>query len=56
MILNITGGFKGMIPCLTILARRHSWKMFYLHESLDKPVWIQIRKDEQDEIVESSQP
>jgi putative CRISPR-associated protein (TIGR02619 family) len=40
--LNITGGFKGTVALLTILAREFSLRTFYQHEKLGRPVLVDI--------------
>lgn len=32
-IVNITGGFKGLVPAMTMLAIRRGWLLYYQHET-----------------------
>ena len=54
-IVNITGGFKGVIPVTVGIAWRYGWEVIYLYEETEKylvlkrPEWIRIvpQKDEE---------
>jgi len=40
--LNFTGGYKGVIPFLTVLAFQRNWKLFYLHEESQDAIEIKL--------------
>lgn len=40
-ILNISGGFKAMIPVLTIVGQLYDMPLFYIYENSDTPIEIQ---------------
>jgi len=42
--INITGGFKGTVALMTLLALRGGWKLFYQHDTRDEPVLIDLKK------------
>lgn len=44
--INFTGGYKGVVPSLTMLAYSNSWKMFCLHEKGGSPMEIVFKEVE----------
>lgn len=40
-ILNISGGFKAMIPVLTIVGQLYNMPLFYIYENSDTPIELQ---------------
>jgi putative CRISPR-associated protein (TIGR02619 family) len=41
--LNITGGYKGTVAILTLVAQRMGLQLFYQHEKKERPVWVDFR-------------
>jgi putative CRISPR-associated protein (TIGR02619 family) len=37
---NVTGGYKGTVPMLTLIAERRKWSLFYQHEDYDEAVCL----------------
>jgi len=44
IIFNITGGFKGAIPAITLLAIECEWRLFYQHEEADFAVEVSYHR------------
>jgi len=52
-IFNITGGFKGLIPAITVICREGGRTMLYLHESMDGTVRLRFENGKLQEEYES---
>lgn len=43
VVCNITGGYKGAIPEITLIAARHGWRLYYQHEEFYGAAWLELR-------------
>jgi len=46
VIMNVTGGFKGIIAFLTLLAQKNGWEMYFQHEMRDSAALLHFERSE----------
>ena len=51
-LFNITGGFKGLIPVITIICMRDNRTMLYLHDSMKGTIRLRFEGGQEDEQYE----
>jgi CRISPR/Cas system-associated protein Csm6 len=42
VVCNITGGYKGAIPEITLIAARRGWRLYYQHEEFYGAAWLTL--------------
>jgi hypothetical protein len=42
VVWNITGGYKGAVPEITLIAAARRWRLYYQHEESNEAAWLEV--------------